>query len=76
VVLPFATCSKIIVEVSEVFGRLDHPHNLSHDMSERTVYIPSASLCHYDQQRAIAISDHGVLVAEPLTKDLLLAIIQ
>jgi hypothetical protein len=60
----------------EVFGRLNYPHALSHNLSERTVYIPSASLCCYDQYRAIAPSDHGVLVAKSLTKDLLLAVIQ
>jgi hypothetical protein len=59
-----------------VFGRLDYPHDLSHDLSERTVYIPSASLCCYDQQRAIIASTRDVLVAESLTKDSLLAAIQ
>jgi hypothetical protein len=59
-----------------VFGGLDYPHDLSHDLSERTVYIPSTSLCCYNQQRAITPSDHGVLVAESLTKDSLFAAIQ
>jgi hypothetical protein len=60
----------------EVFGGLDYPHDLSHDLSERTVYIPSTSLCCYNQQRAITPLDHGVLVAESLTKDSLFAAIQ
>jgi hypothetical protein len=59
-----------------VFEGLDYPHDLSHDLSERTVYIPSTSLCCYNQQRAITLSDHGVLVAESLTKDSLFAAIQ
>jgi hypothetical protein len=54
----------------EVFGRLDYPHDLSHDLSERTVYIPSASLCCYDQQRAIIASTRDVLVAESFDKGL------
>jgi hypothetical protein len=33
----------------EVFGGLVYPHDLSHDLSERTVYIPTASLCCYNQ---------------------------
>jgi hypothetical protein len=41
------------VEVNQVFGRVDYPHDLSHELSERTVYMPSASLCCYDQKRAI-----------------------
>jgi hypothetical protein len=60
----------------EVFERLDYPHDLSHDFSERTVYIHSTSLCYYNQQRAITPSDYGVLVAESLTKDSLFAAIQ
>jgi hypothetical protein len=60
----------------EVFGRLDYSHDLSHDLSERTVYIPSASLCCYEQQRAITPSARDVLIAESLTKDSLLAVIQ
>jgi hypothetical protein len=60
----------------KVFGGLDYPHDLSHDLSERTVYIPSTSLCCCNQQRAITPSDHGVLVAESLTKDSLFAAIQ
>jgi hypothetical protein len=67
--------SILSVEVNEVFGRLDYPHDLSHDLSERTVYIPSASLCCCNQQRTITPSDHGVLVAESLEKDSLLAVI-
>jgi hypothetical protein len=59
-----------------LFGRLDYPRDLSHDLSERTVYIPSASLCCCNQQRAITPSDHGVLVADPLTKDPPFAAIQ
>jgi hypothetical protein len=54
----------------------DYPYDLSHDLSERAVYIPFASLCYYDQQRAITPSEHRVLVAESLTKNLLLAVIQ
>jgi hypothetical protein len=46
------------LKYGEVFGRLDHPHDLSHDLSESTVYIPSASLCCYDRQRVVAPSDH------------------
>jgi hypothetical protein len=60
----------------EVFEELDYPHDLSHDLSERTVYIPSTSLCCYNQKRAITPSDHGVLAAESLTKDSLFAAIQ
>jgi hypothetical protein len=60
----------------EVFRGLDYPHDLSHDLSEWTVYIPSTSLCCRNQQRAITPSDHGVLVAKSLTKDSLLAAIQ
>jgi hypothetical protein len=52
----------------EVFGGLNYPHDLSHDLSERTVYIPSTSLCCYNQQRAITPLDHGVLVAESLIR--------
>jgi hypothetical protein len=59
-----------------VFEGLDYPHDLSHDLSERTVYIPSTSLCCYNQQRVITPSDHGVLVVESLTKDSLFAAIQ
>jgi hypothetical protein len=59
-----------------VLGRLDYPHALFHDLSERNVYTPSASLCCCNQQRAITPSDHGVLVVKSLTKDLLLAVIQ
>jgi hypothetical protein len=51
-------------------GTLNYMHNPPHDLLERTVYTPSASLCTYDQQRAIAPSDYRVLVAESLTKDL------
>jgi hypothetical protein len=29
------------LKYGEVFGKLDHPHDLSHDLSESTVYIPS-----------------------------------
>jgi hypothetical protein len=58
-----------------VFGGLDYPHDLSHDLSERTVYIPSTSLCCYGQQRAITASTSDELVAESLTKDSLLAVI-
>jgi hypothetical protein len=58
------------------FKRLDYPHGLSHDLSERTVYIPSASLCCYDQQRATTLPDRDVLVAESLIKDSLLAAVQ
>jgi hypothetical protein len=65
----------IRVEVNEVFGRLDCSYTPSHDLSEKTVYIPSASFRWYDPQRPITPSDHGVLVAEPSTKDLLLAVI-
>jgi hypothetical protein len=32
------------VEVNEVFGGLDYTHDLYHELSEKTVYIPSASL--------------------------------
>jgi hypothetical protein len=59
-----------------VFGGLVYPHDLSHDLSERTVYIPSASLCCCNQQRAITPSDHGVLVTESLIKDSLFVAIQ
>jgi hypothetical protein len=59
-----------------VFGGLDYPHDLSHDLSERTVYIPSSSLCCYDQQRAITASTRDVLVTESLTEDSLLVAIQ
>jgi hypothetical protein len=73
--LGICSLSSPLVEVNEVFGGLDYPHDLSHDLSERTVYIPSASLCCYDRQRAITPSDHRVLVAESFVKDLLLAVI-
>jgi hypothetical protein len=59
-----------------MFGGFDYPHDLYHDLSERTVYIPSTSLCCCNQQRAITPSDHRVMVAEFLTKDSLLAVIQ
>jgi hypothetical protein len=29
-----------------VFEGLDYPHDLSHDLSERTVYIPSVEMMH------------------------------
>jgi hypothetical protein len=59
-----------------VFEGLDYPYDLSYDLSERTVYIPSASLCYYNQQRVIIPSDYGVLVAESLIKDSLFVAIQ
>jgi hypothetical protein len=53
----------IRVEVNQVFGRLDCSYTPSHDLSEKTVYIPSTSFCCYDQQRVITPSDHDVLIA-------------
>jgi hypothetical protein len=39
------------VEVNEVFERLGYWYALSHDSSERTVYIHYDFLCYYDQQK-------------------------
>jgi hypothetical protein len=38
------------LKYGEVFGR--------RDLSESTVYIPSASLCCYNRQRVVTPSDH------------------
>jgi hypothetical protein len=58
------------LKYGEVFGGLDYPHDLSHDLLERTVYIPSASLCCCNQQRVIIPSDHGVAGYRVLDKGL------
>jgi hypothetical protein len=58
------------LEYGEVFGGLDYPHDLAHDLSERTFYIPSASLCCCNQQRVITPSDHGVAGCGVLDKGL------